>query len=228
MVILDDADIDLAVDAAVYGSFFHQGQICVIANRLVVDTHVNDQFVNQFVERVRALRVGDPSDPATDIGPIINRGQLESIQDKLTRARHAGATVLVGGEAVGPVGLSLPPHVLLGSNDVATAREEVFGPVITIIRSDNEAHALQIANDTELGLSSSVFTRDRERGVRFALRIEAGMTHINDSPVNDDPNTAFGGEKASGIGRFGGTWAVDESTTDHWISIQHEPRTYSI
>ncbi|MFD0854238.1 aldehyde dehydrogenase family protein, partial [Actinomadura adrarensis] len=113
-------------------------------------------------------------------------------------------------------------------NDVATAREEIFGPVITIIRADGEEDALRIANDTEYGLSSAVFTRDLERGVRFALRVDAGMTHINDSPVNDDANTAFGGEKASGIGRFGGEWAIEEFTTDHWISVQHEPRAFAI
>ena len=122
----------------------------------------------------------------------------------------------------------MPPHVLLGGNHVATAREEVFGPVITIIRAEDEDDALDIANDSDFGLSSAVFTRDRERGVRFALRIDAGMTHVNDSPVNEDPNTAFGGEKGSGIGRFGGTWAVDEFTTDHWVSVQHAPRMYPI
>jgi aldehyde dehydrogenase (NAD+) len=122
----------------------------------------------------------------------------------------------------------LPPHVLTGGNDVATAREEVFGPVITIIRASDEDDALRIANDTEYGLSSAVFSRDVDRAVRFARRVDAGMTHINDSPVNDDANTAFGGEKCSGIGRFGGQWAVEEFTTDHWISVQHTPRDYAI
>ena len=228
MVVLDDADLRLAVDAAVYGSFFHQGQICMIANRLIVDRSVHDEFVDRFVDRVRQLRVGDPSDPATDIGPIINTAQLATVQDKLRRAREAGAKELLGGEPTGPTGLSLPPHVLLAGNDVATAREEVFGPVITIIRAEDELDALAIANDTEYGLSSAVFTRDAERGVRFALRVEAGMTHVNDSPLNEDANTAFGGEKSSGIGRFGGDWALKEFTTDHWISVQHQPRTYPI
>lgn len=118
--------------------------------------------------------------------------------------------------------------MLTGTNDVATAREEVFGPVMTVIRADGEEDALRIANDTEYGLSSAVFSRDVERAVRFGRRIEAGMTHINDAPVNDDANTAFGGEKDSGIGRFGGQWAIDEFTTDHWVSVQHAPRTYAI
>jgi aldehyde dehydrogenase (NAD+) len=228
LVVLDDADVDAAVDAAVFGSFFHQGQICMIANRVIVDQSIHDEFVERFVDRVRNLTVGDPSDPDTDLGPVINEKQLEGIQDKVSRAREAGAKQLVGGDPGGPAGLLLPPHVLLGTNDVATASEEVFGPVITVIRARDEDDALAIANDTEYGLSSAVFTRDLDRGTRFALRVDAGMTHVNDSPVNDDANTAFGGEKASGIGRFGGAWAVDEFTTDHWVSVQREPRQFPI
>lgn len=226
LVVLDDADVDLAVDGAVFGSFFHQGQICMIANRVIVDSAAYDDFVERFVRRVGALPVGDPADPGTAIGPVINRRQLETIQDKLARAREAGARQVLGGDPAGPAGLLLPPHVVLGSNDVATAREEVFGPVITVLRADGEEDALAVANDTEYGLSSAVFTRDAERGLRFARRLEAGMTHVNDSPVNDDSNTAFGGEKFSGVGRFGGHWALEEFTTDHWVSTQHEPVPY--
>ena len=228
LVVLDDAHLGRAVDAAVFGSFFHQGQICVRANRIVLDASIHDQFVERFIGRVRELRTGDPSDPATAIGPVINHHQLSSILEKVDRAQRQGAEVVLGGEAWGPTGLCLPPHVLLADNDVATAREEVFGPVITIIRADDERHALEIANDSEYGLSSAVFTQDERRGLRFALQVEAGMTHINDAPGNDDPNTAFGGEKASGLGRFGGAWAIEEFTTDHWITVQHEPRRYPI
>jgi aldehyde dehydrogenase (NAD+) len=228
LVILRDADLDLAARAAVFGSFFHSGQICMIANRVIVDAAVADEFTSRFVAQVKALRVGDPSDPATQLGPVINTSQLEGIQDKVAQAVKDGAELLAGGDPVGPAGLGLPPHVLAADNDVATAREEVFGPVITIVRADGDEDALRIANDTEYGLSSAVFSRDVDRGVRFARRIQAGMTHVNDSPVNDDSNTAFGGEKASGIGRFGGHWAIDEFTTEHWISVQHQPRDYAI
>ena len=228
LVVLDDADLDRAVDAAVFSSFFHQGQICMIANRLIIDAKVHDEFVDRLVARTEALVVGDPSDPESDLGPIINRSQLEGIQDKLARAQDDGARVLSGGDPFGPSGLALPPHVLTASNAAATAREEVFGPVITVIRAEDEADALRIANDTEYGLSSSVFSSDLDRGVRFALRVDAGMTHVNDTPVNDDANTAFGGEKASGLGRFGGDWALEEFTTDHWISVQREPREFPI
>ena len=226
LVVLDDADLGYAVDAAVFGKFFHQGQVCMITNRIVVDTSVHDEFVDRYVERVRGLPTGDPKDPSTVIGPIINGKQLEGIQEKVARAREDGAEQLLGGEPTGPLGSVLPAHVLLGSNDVATARQEVFGPVVTIIRADGEDDALAIANDTEYGLSSAVFTEDTERGVRFALRVRAGMTHVNDSPLNDENNTAFGGEKESGLGRFGGEWAIEEFTTDHWVSVQHTKRRF--
>jgi aldehyde dehydrogenase (NAD+) len=228
LVVLNDAELHRAVDAAVFGSLFHQGQICMIANRVIVDKALHDEFVARLLARVKELTIGDPSEEGTDLGPIINSSQLESIQDKLARSREEGAEQLLGGEPSGPTGLLLPAHVMLASNAMACAREEVFGPVVTVIEADDEEHALKLANDTEYGLSSAVFTRDRERGVRFALRVNAGMTHVNDAPVNDDPNTAFGGEKASGIGRFGGDWAIEEFTSDHWISIQHEPREYPI
>lgn len=226
LVVLDDADLGYAVDAAVFGKFFHQGQVCMITNRIVVDSSVHDEFVDRYVERVRGLPTGDPKDPSTVIGPIINGTQLEGIREKVARAREDGAEQLLGGDPTGPVGSVLPAHVLLGSNDVATARQEVFGPVVTIIRADGEDEALAIANDTEYGLSSAVFTEDTERGVRFALRVQAGMTHVNDSPLNDENNTAFGGEKESGLGRFGGEWAIEEFTTDHWVSVQHTKRRF--
>lgn len=226
LVVLADADLDYAVGAAVFGKFFHQGQICIITNRIVVDRSVHDEFVDRFVARARSLSIGDPSDRATAIGPIINEKQLQSIRDKVGRAVDDGARCVLDGEPTGPTGWTLPPHVLLGDNDVATAREEVFGPVATIIAADGDEDALRIANDTEYGLSSSVFTRDMERGLRFALRVQAGMTHVNDQPVNYESHVAFGGEKASGIGRFGGRWALEEFTTEHWISVQHRPRRF--
>ena len=226
LVVLEDADLDLASRAAVFGKFFHSGQICMITNRIVVDAAVHDDFVDRYLDLVRALPAGDPADPATVIGPIINRDQVDSIQDKIARAVQDGAKQLLGGEPFGPTGQVLPPHVLLGDNGVTTAREEVFGPVATIVRAEDERDALAIANETEYGLSSAVFTADSDRGVRFALQVQAGMTHVNDQPMNDENHVAFGGEKASGLGRFGGDWAIEEFTTDHWVSVQHAPREY--
>jgi aldehyde dehydrogenase (NAD+) len=128
-----------------------------------------------------------------------------------------------------PQGLLLPPHVFADvKNDQRIAREEIFGPVAPMIRAEGAEQALEIANDTEYGLSSSVFTRNLERGLEFAKKVEAGMTHINDQPVNDLPNNPFGSEKNSGIGRFGGAWAIRAFTTDHWITVQQKPRPYPL
>ncbi|OLE29203.1 MAG: aldehyde dehydrogenase [Catenulispora sp. 13_1_20CM_3_70_7] len=206
MVVLDDADLDYAVESAVFGSFYNSGQICMIANRVIVDRSLHDDFVHRFVERAGTLGVGDPADTATFIGPVISRRQLDSVRSKVEQAVAQGAGLVLGGEPFGPAGLTLPPQVLVGTNDVATARQEVFGPAITIIEARDEADALRLANDTEYGLSSAVHTRDRERGTQFALRLEAGMTHVNDSPVNEE--------------------ALDEFTTHHWVSVQHSPRVY--
>ncbi|WP_037184003.1 aldehyde dehydrogenase family protein [Rhodococcus sp. UNC23MFCrub1.1] len=228
LVVLEDADVEAAVNAAVFGSFFHQGQVCMATNRVIAVDGVHDEVVDRLTERVRSLRTGDPADPDTQIGPIINDAQVESILDRISRAESDGAEIRVRGERSGPAGRVLGPHLVLGTNGVATAAEEVFGPVATVIRADGEDDAVRIANDTEYGLSSAVFSRDVERAVRVATRLDAGMTHVNDTTINDEPNTAFGGEKNSGIGRFGGEWAIDEFTTDHWISVQHTPRQYAI
>ena len=228
LVVLDDADLDYAVESAVFGSFYNSGQICMIANRIIVDAGLHDTFVDRFVRRTRDLVVGDPADPATFVGPVISRRQLDSVQDKVHRAVAEGAELVLGGEPAGPAGLALPPQVLVGGNDVTTAKEEVFGPVITIIRAQDEDDALRLANDTEYRLSSAVHTRDRERGTRFALRLRTGMTHVNDSPVNEEDNTAYGGAGQSGLGRFGGGWSIDEFTTHHWVSIQHQHRAYPL
>ncbi|MCY6493537.1 aldehyde dehydrogenase family protein [Leptolyngbya sp. GGD] len=223
-VVLDDADLELAVNAAVFGKFLNSGQICMSINRFVVDQRVHDEFVDRFVDRVRALKVGDPNDPDTVIGPIIDQAQLDSLLEHIESAHQEGARQVLGGE---PEGLVLPPHVFVDvNNEMRVAREEMFGPIASILKVRDEAEALQIANATEYGLSSAVFTRDEGRGLRFALQVEAGMTHINDQTVNDLPNAPFGGEKNSGIGRFGGSWVVEEFTTDHWITVQHTPRVY--
>jgi aldehyde dehydrogenase (NAD+) len=223
-VVLDDADLGLAVDAAVFGKFLHQGQICMATNRLIVDAKVHDEFVDRFTDRVRGLKVGNPNDEDTVIGPVINEGQLKRIREHIEKARAEGARQVAGGD---PSGLVLPPHVFVdATNEMTIAREELFGPVVPIIKVSGEEEALAAANATSYGLSSAVVTRDVERGLRFALRVRAGMTHVNDSPVHDLPNSPFGGEKNSGLGRYNGRWAIEEFTTVHWISVQHEPPRY--
>ncbi len=225
-VVLDDADLELAVDAAVAGKFVRQGQMCTAINRILVDTKVHDEFLDRFAERVASLRAGDPSDLLTTVGPIINRRQLDSVLKKVDDTVAAGARVVLRGQVSG---LVLSPIILTEvTNDMPAAREELLGPVALLLRVDGDEEAIAVANDTEYGLSSAVFTRDVDRGLRVAHRIQAGMTHVNDWPANDEPNAPFGGEKASGLGRFGGGWALEELTTCHWISIQEARRPYPI
>lgn len=223
-VVLSDAELEHAVEAAVFGKFLHQGQICMAINRIIVDETIYEDFVCRFTERVRLLKYGDPNQPDTMVGPIINRTQLDRLRKHIDEARAAGIPQVLGGD---PDGQVLPPHVFRDvDNEHPIARDEMFGPVAPILRARGDEDALRIANSTEYGLSSSVFTRDLERGARFAGRLEAGMSHVNDQPVIDLPNNPFGGEKNSGIGRFGGLWAVEAFTTDHWVTLQHTPVRY--
>jgi aldehyde dehydrogenase (NAD+) len=223
-VVLDDADIDRAVSGAIVGRFLHQGQICMSTNRIIVEAGLYDRFVDAFVERARKLKVGDPNEPDTAIGPLINEKQFKAALSHLEKARAAGIRQVLGEE---PTGQVLPPQVFVDvGNDSDLAQTELFSPIAPLIRAADEAEALHMANAVEFGLSSAVFTQDAARGLHFAKGIDAGMTHINDISVNDDPNTMFGGEKNSGLGRFNSDWLIQELTTDHWISVQQEPRSY--
>ncbi|WP_342625047.1 aldehyde dehydrogenase family protein [Pseudomonas alkylphenolica] len=223
-VVLADADLEQAVHAAVVGKFLHQGQICMAVNRIIVEQPLLEVFTQRFVERVKALPCGDPNLPGTVIGPVINARQLEGLQDKIATAQAEGARLLLGGQAQGNV---LPPHVFGNvSAEMNIAHDEIFGPLVGIQAARDAEHALELANRSEYGLSSAVFSASLERAVQFAQRLHAGMTHINDIPVNDEPNAPFGGEKNSGLGRFNGDWAIEEFTTDHWITVQHQPRQY--
>jgi acyl-CoA reductase-like NAD-dependent aldehyde dehydrogenase len=222
-VVLDDADLDHAVDAALFGKFLHQGQICIAINRIIVDEKIHDEFVDRYVARVQALKVGNPGDPETFVGPIINDSQLKRLVGRIENARRSGARQLAGGE---PSGRVLPPHVFADvSNEMELAREEIFGPIAPVIRARGEDEALS-ANGTEYGLAGAVFTDDFARGARFAERMQVGMAHVNDQSVVDLPNCPFGGEKNSGVGRFNGEWGIEAFTTDEWVTMQHAPRRY--
>lgn len=224
MVVLEDADLERAVPAAIFARFLHQGQICMSANRIVVDAHLYDEFARRFKAHASKLKYGDPNKPDTVIGPIINGKQLTRMKDFMEQARAAGARQILGGDAQG---LVLPPHVFVDvGNDSPIARNETFGPIAPLIKVRGDEEALRIANDTEYGLSSAVCGGDEARALRFALGVEAGMTHVNDASVDDSPNAPFGGEKNSGIGRYGGEWILRELTTDHWVTVQHTPRQY--
>ncbi|MFF5448882.1 aldehyde dehydrogenase family protein [Streptomyces sp. NPDC012888] len=218
LVVLDDADLDYAVDAAVFSRFVYQGQVCMAANRILVDRSVAEEFTEKFTARVRALRTGDPHEPGTHIGPLINSFQADALTALVDRAVEAGATALVRGTTRGNL---VEPTVLTGlPEDSPLLGQEIFGPVALLVVFDGEDEAVRLANATPYGLSGAVHTRDVERGVRFAQRVHTGMMHVNDSTIGDEPLAAFGGEKDSGLGRLNGEAAVEAFTTQKWISVQ--------
>ncbi|WP_317444644.1 aldehyde dehydrogenase family protein [Streptomyces collinus] len=219
LVVLDDADLDYAVDAAVFSRYVHQGQVCMAANRVLVDRSVADEFTEKFVAKVRSLKVGDPRDPQTVIGPVINSAQANALTGTVEQALAEGATALVHGTTTGNL---VEPSVLTGlPADSTLLHQEVFGPVVFLVPFDGEEEAVRIVNDTPYGLSGAVHTGDVERGVAFAKQIDTGMFHVNDGTVHDEPLVPFGGEKHSGIGRLNGETTLEAFTTVKWISVQH-------
>ncbi|WP_321345511.1 aldehyde dehydrogenase family protein [Breoghania sp.] len=218
LVILDDADLGVAVNAALLGRFLHQGQICMSTNRIIVMDAIYDKFLDAFTEAVKGIKYGNPDEPDTMVGPICNDVQLKTVIHLIESARKDGFEFRVGGDIEGRL---VPPYVIANvAPDSELAQTEVFGPVVSVISARDEEEALKIANDTEYGLSSAVITTNEARGLAFAKRIEAGMTHINDMTVQDFPSVMFGGEKNSGLGRFNGHWILDEFTTEHLVTIQ--------
>ncbi|RSL33564.1 aldehyde dehydrogenase family protein [Salibacterium salarium] len=223
-VVLSDADVDQAVNAAVFGKFIHQGQICMIINRIIVHQDKYNQFAEKFYEKVKDLPVGDPSNPETVIGPLVNKGQMEKALGFIDEAKKEGATALLEGKQQGNV---LTPSIFTNVNNRGNvAQSELFGPIALIIKAETDDEAINMANDTDRGLSSAIFTSDLQKGEKYALELDAGMTHINDQTVNDAPNIPFGGNKASGMGRFGNPWVVEEFTSPKWISVQKTERPF--
>jgi acyl-CoA reductase-like NAD-dependent aldehyde dehydrogenase len=218
LVVLADADLDYAVDASVFGSFLHQGQICMSARRIVVERPIADAFVERLAAKTKTLKAGDPKEPDTIIGPLINEDALATVKARVDDAVAKGATVLAGGEAVGPCYLAT---VLTDvPEDAEFAQVETFGPVVAVEVVDSADEAIERANATAYGLSSGILTSDPDRGLALAHRLEAGIVHVNDQPVADEPQMPFGGVKDSGFGRFGGQAVVDEFTELRWITVQ--------
>lgn len=223
-IVLADADIEEAAHALVVSKFMHAGQICMAANRAIVVDEVFDQFVHKVVERVKKLIVGNPAEADTIIGPIINQKQTDHIKEVLQQAQVAGARFLVEGSIKGQV---VEPVVLVSDDPtLAIFHEEIFGPVLPILKVKDTDAAIKAANDTEYGLSSALFTKDVTKGRLLANKIEAGMCHINGLTVADEPNAPFGGEKNSGIGRFNGKWVLEEFTRIQWVTTRTEKNNY--
>jgi benzaldehyde dehydrogenase (NAD) len=226
MVVLRDADLDRAAAAASFGAFFHQGQICMSTERIIVDRAVSDALSEKLAKRARSLPMGDPREPTTAIGPLINQSAVERVSALVQDAVSKGATALSGGEPAGPC---FPPTVLAGvTPEMQLYSEESFGPVVTVIAVDGPDQAVEVANDTKYGLSAAVFSENVPAALELAQRIESGICHVNDTTVHDEPQMPFGGVKASGFGRFGGRAALEEFTELRWITVQELPRQYPI
>jgi acyl-CoA reductase-like NAD-dependent aldehyde dehydrogenase len=222
ILVLEDADIDRAVDLAFFGAFLHQGQICMSADRIIVARPVYDQFVDKLVAKTRNFVPTPPSEQTCVIGPIINDRQLQRIAGIVDNARDQGANVRCGGTAQAPyyaatVLTDVTPEMRVWS-------EEIFGPVVCVVSADSVDDAIAMANDTAYGLSAAVITGDPAYGEAIAERIQAGMVHINDSTVHDEPHCPFSGLGASG---GGGTWGpegcIAAFTVQRWISTQRIP-----
>lgn len=218
LIVLADADPDYAVNAAAFGAFLHQGQICMSARKIIVERPIADEFVSKLATKTRGLKAGDPKQPDTIIGPLINEDAVALVKKRVDEAVKKGAKVLAGGKADGNVYEATLLSDVPADSDFA--RNETFGPVAAIEVVDSVEQAIESANATAYGLSSGIITGDADRGLALAQRIEAGIVHVNDQTVADEPQMPFGGTKDSGFGRFGGTAVLDEFTELRWITVQ--------
>jgi len=224
LIILRDAKVDDAVNAAAFGGFLHQGQICMSTRRMIVEKPIAKEFTEKLIKKVSAYKVGNPKEPDTIIGPLINQHQFNEVKKSVDAAVRDGAKILCGGKSEG---LCYYPTVLANIKPgTAFSCEETFGPVVSVIEVKDEEEAVSVANDTMYGLSAAVFTGDFAKGLAIAERIESGIVHINDQTVHDEPQVPFGGVKDSGWGRFGGHAALEEFTELRWISMQRTRREY--
>ncbi|MEO8778648.1 MAG: aldehyde dehydrogenase [Rhodanobacter sp.] len=226
LLVLDDADLDETVKAAAFGAFMNQGQICMSTERLIVDASIADRFVELFAAKAKTLTAGDPRVGTAPLGAVVSQTSIAHVNELIDDAVGKGARIVAGGKANS---LLMDATVLDGvTPEMRIYREESFGPVVAVIRSNGDEEALQIANDSEYGLAAAVFTRDIARGLRLAKRIETGVCHINGSTVHDEAQTPFGGVKNSGYGRFGGRTEIAEFTELRWITIETLPGHFPI
>jgi acyl-CoA reductase-like NAD-dependent aldehyde dehydrogenase len=218
MIVLDDADLDYAVNASTFGAFLHQGQICMSARRIFVERGIADAFTTRLAEKAGTLKVGNPAEHDTIIGPLISDAALSMVSGRVDDAVAKGAKVLAGGEAVGPCYQATVITDVPADSDFA--KFETFGPVVAVEVVDSAEDAVARANDTAYGLSAGILTSDTDRGFQLAQQIQSGIVHVNDQPVGDEPQMPFGGVKDSGWGRFGGQAVVEEFTELRWITVQ--------
>ena len=223
MLVLDDADIDAAVNAAAFGAFMNQGQICMSTERIIVDEQVADVFVEKLAAKAKALPSGDPRGHVV-LGAMVTRQAAERVEDMVRDAVSKGAILVAGGKRTDAImEATLVDRV---TPDMRIYAEESFGPAKCIIRVSGDEQAIRVANDTEYGLSAAVFSRDIRRAMAVARRIESGICHINGPTVQDEAQMPFGGVKSSGYGRFGGRAAVAEFTDLRWVTIEDPNQHY--
>ncbi len=230
VVVLEDADLDLAVESTAQGAFGSTGQRCTATSRAVVINEIADEFVRRIVERAKSLRIGDGMNANTDVGPSVDEGQFNTVLDYINIGKEDGASLLCGGERANSEGLDkgyfVQPTVFDNvTPDMRIAREEIFGPVLSVQRARNFDEAMQIANDCEYGLSSSIFSNDASRIFRFIDEIETGMTHVNSPTTGGEAHIPFGGIKATGIGdREQGSTALDFYTELKVVYVDYTGR----
>jgi benzaldehyde dehydrogenase (NAD) len=220
LVVLEDADVEIAASAGAWGSFLHQGQICLTTGRHLVHESILDAYIEALTRRAQALQVGDPTDPGVALGPIINQRQLEHVAAIVDDTIAAGATATTGATHDG---LFYRPTVLRGVTPGMRAfAEEIFGPVAPVIGFASEAEALELANGTEFGLTGAIHTADVGRGLELARAMRTGMVHVNDTTVNDAPHVPFGGMGSSGNGgRHGSLVNLEELTQWQWRTARN-------
>ena len=225
LIVCDDADLEKSAQTANFGSFMHQGQICMSVEKVLVHEKIFDKFLPMFVERAAKLKMGDPTtDKSNIIGPLINDKQAAQVKAQIEDAVAKGAKVVLGGNVNGRF---VEPTILTGvTSDMLVYQNETFGPVVPVIPFKDDAEAVKIANDTEYGLSSGVMTNDEKRGLEIASKLETGISHVNCSSVNDEPHIPFGGSKASGVGRHGGRWSMETFTETRWITLERGGRHF--
>ncbi len=226
LVILQDADVDYAVEVATFSNFMHQGQVCMTGSRVIVEAPIYEEFVDRFAERVAGLPWGDPRTPGVMVGPLIRKGQVSFIHEQVQAAINDGARVVAGGE---PQDRHYLPTVVADvTSDMSIFHTECFGPVASVIRADDHEHALALANDSEYGLTSAVLTNDLEKSTYFVDNFEAGMVHVNGPTIRDEPVAPFGGVKNSGTGREGGEFSMEAFTELKWVTIQRGQQQFPL
>ena len=225
LVVLAGADLEYAASCATFGRFMHQGQVCMGTKRVVVEESIAEDLIARIVKHVTALGVGDPLDERNFVSALQNQNQIDECVKQVEHAKEQGAKVMCGGKKL--EGFIYEPTVLVVTEDMDIAHEEVFGPVLKVLVAKDEDDAVRIANDTDYGLSSGVITGDGYQAIDIAKRIESGICHVNDCSLDDHPHAPFGGAKQSGIGN-NGMETINEYTQCRWVTVKLKNTEYPV